>query len=130
VNKIDYSKHVTILAWINIALSAIIILFAVFALLFLSGMGVAAGDPKAAGILGMVGLFGATFLIVIALPGLVAGYGLIQQRRWGRILGIVVSVLNLFEFPIGTLVGLYGLRVLTDDEAVAYFGELRPSAAG
>ena len=74
-------------------------------------------DPEAAPILAFVGFAGAGFLILLSLPGFLAGYGLLNRRRWGRFLGIVVAVIDLFEIPVGTAVGIYGLWVLTGDEA-------------
>jgi nitrate reductase gamma subunit len=41
-----------------------------------------------------------------------AGYGLLKQRQWGRVVAIVVGVLNLFAFPLGTTLGVYALVVL------------------
>ena len=35
--------------------------------------------------------------------------GTVQSKNWGRVLGIITSVLLLFVFPIGTLFGLVGL---------------------
>ena len=130
MKKKDYSTHVTILAWINIGFSALVSIVGIFGLLFLTGIGVAADDPHAARILGFVGLAGAAFLTLLSLPGFLAGYGLLKQRRWGRFLAIVVAVIDLFEIPIGTAIGIYGLWVLTGDEAGDYFTEPPVSRAG
>ncbi len=121
MKKIEYPTHVTILAWINIGFSALVAFIGIFGFVFLSGIGVAADDPNAARILGFVGFAGASFLIILALPGFLAGYGLLGRHRWGRFLAIVVAVIDLFEIPIGTAVGAYGLWVLTDQEAATYF---------
>jgi len=86
MKKIEYQTHVTILAWINIGFSALIAFIGLFAVFFLTGIGVAADDPHATRILGFVGLAGAAFLIILALPGFLAGYGLLKRRRWGRFL--------------------------------------------
>ncbi len=126
MKKIEYQTHVTILAWINIAFSALVAFIGVFAFFFLSGIGLAADDPDAARILSFVGFAGAAFLIILALPGFLAGFGLFKQRRWGRFLAIVVAVIDLFEIPIGTAIGIYGLWVLTDDEAGSYFTKQAP----
>lgn len=129
MRKIDYPTHVTIVAWVNIGLSALIASIGVFGLFFLTGIGIAAGDPKATGILGFVGVAGAAFLLLFSLPGFLAGYGLLKRRRWGRFLGIVVSVIDLFEIPAGTVVGVYGLWVLMAEEATAYFSGASASRA-
>ena len=58
---------------------------------------------------------GPLFLLLAAmwlLPGLVGGWGLLHGRRWGRILIIIESVVLLLAFPLGTLLGVFGLVVL------------------
>ena len=128
MKQIDYPTHVTILAWINIGFSVLIAFIGVFALFFLTGIGVASQDPEAVRILTFVGFAGSGFLIALALPGFFAGYGLLKRRRWGRFLAIVVAVIDLFEIPIGTAIGIYGLWVLTADEAGEHFTPV-PSGA-
>lgn len=50
-------------------------------------------------------------IILVVLSGLYAytGYGLWLHKPWSRIVVIVLSVLNLFSFPIGTLIGTFGI---------------------
>lgn len=130
MSKIDYQTHVTILAWINIGFSVLISFIGIFGFFFLSGLGALVDDPEAAPMVAFVGFAGAGFLILLSLPGYFAGYGLLQRRRWGRFLAIVVAVIDLFEIPIGTAVGAYGLWVLTAEEAGAYFAEPVTAATG
>lgn len=35
------------------------------------------------------------FLILISIPGIVAGIGLLKYKSWARILAIILGVLNL-----------------------------------
>jgi hypothetical protein len=75
----------------------------------------AAAGPDAATAVPILGLTGAalsTFLLMLSTPALITGIGLLQRRSWARIAGIVISLLNLFNFPFGTLLGVYGLWVL------------------
>ena len=41
-----------------------------------------------------------------------AGVGLLQHKSWGRVLAIIMSIVMLFKFPIGTAIGIYALWVL------------------
>ena len=41
------------------------------------------------------------------------GWGLLRQADWARILAMVLAVLGLFLFPIGTIIGIYVIWVLT-----------------
>jgi hypothetical protein len=122
-------QHVSILG-------VLYIVFAVFgiltALVLLAVFGGAAGivsmaggeDPDAAvavPILGLVAVFIFFFVLVLSLPGLVVGIGLVKFRAWARIGGLVLSALNLLNFPFGTALGAYGLWVLLNKESEAVF---------
>jgi hypothetical protein len=50
-------------------------------------------------------IFGAALAVV-------AGYGLLNRRPWGRIVAIIAAVLALIKFPIGTALGIYTLWAL------------------
>ena len=121
LNRQDLQMHITIAGWIQIVSSAIFLVTAGFVFLLLSGIGFASGDPTATAILSVVGTSVAILMMVLALPGLLAGYGLLTGKSWGRILAIVVGILGIFNFPIGTLIGAYTLWVLLQEDATAYF---------
>ena len=63
-------------------------------------------------IVGGIGAIIFFVLMVLSLPGVIAGVGLLQFRPWARILTIVLSVLDLIHVPFGTALGVYGLWVL------------------
>lgn len=56
-------------------------------------------------------------LLVKALLGFLAGYGLLNREPWARMLTIVMSILALFNIPFGTALGIYGLWVLLPAES-------------
>jgi hypothetical protein len=94
-----------------------------FLFLFFAGMGAGAADPEAFRILGAIGLALVVFMALMAVPGLVAGYGILKRRSWARVIGIVVGALDLPLFPVGTVVGAYTLWVLTDRGSIDYFSD-------
>jgi hypothetical protein len=119
--------HVKVLAIIFIALSALAVLGALGLMLV---FGVAAGsvgmsgDPDAAVALPIIGLTGmglVIFMLVVAVPGLVTGWGLLKLRPWARIVGIILCAINLINIPIGTILGAYGLWVLLNTETERLF---------
>ena len=59
---------------------------------------------------------------VIGIPSLIAGIGLLKQRGWARVLAIIVAILALTSFPIGTAAGAYTLWVLTHKETQQLLG--------
>jgi len=61
------------------------------------------------------------FIALLSLPGILAGWGLLNYKPWARILAIVLSALNLLSVPIGTVIGAYGLWVLLNTETERLF---------
>ena len=114
-------QHVTLLGWLHIIGHAVFLVIGVFVFILLAGIGAASGDFQAARILVIVATAVGLLLVLLALPGLAAGFGLLRRRSWGRILAIVVGLLNLPNFPLGTALGVYTLWVLLQPEAADYF---------
>ena len=110
--------HVKVLGVLQIALGAMGLFgAAVLMVVFGGAAGIAgaAADPDAAIAMPIIGITGAalvTFLIVLSLPSVIIGIGLLRIRPWARIGGIVISILGLMAIPFGTIVGAYGLWVL------------------
>ena len=116
-NQTDLNLHISILGWLHLINSAILLVVGGFVFFLLSGIGLATGDPTATTILVIVGSSVGILLMVLAIPGALAGYGLLKRKTWGRILAIVVGILGLLNIPIGTLIGGYTLWVLLQDDA-------------
>jgi hypothetical protein len=124
MNQLDRSTletHVTLLGWLFIASNAIFFVLGLCGLLIVRGVGGIIDDQFVTQILSFVSTFGAMFLAILALPGLIAGYGLLRRETWGRILALIVAFLGLVNFPIGTLFGIYAFFVLLQQEASEFF---------
>ena len=121
LNEQGVQLHVTILGWLLIVANAIVLLMGMCGFLLLAGIGAASGDLQALAILSVVGTVCGAFFAALAVPGLLAGYGLLKRASWGRVLAIVVGVLGLFNFPVGTVIGIYSLWVLLQNAATDYF---------
>ena len=125
--------HVKVLGWLHIVFGALGTLFGLGLMALLSFIGVAgaAADPDAWVALPILGITGAALgllMLMLSLPGIIAGIGLLKYRPWARILTIVLSALNLINFPFGTILGIYGLYVMLSDEGARLFAS-KPSAA-
>jgi hypothetical protein len=128
----EMEMHVPIVGWLKIIGNVFLLLVGLCGLVFFVGIGfipAAEGDPEALGILTIVGLVGLMFFAVLALPGIVAGYGLLKRYRWAQVLGIVLGFLNLLNFPLGTAIGAYTLFVLFQNSANEYFAPNGSSGA-
>ncbi len=120
--------HVKVLVWLHIvfgalgALAAIIILgIAVFGG---SMVRMLAQDPEAllvAPIVWIAGTVLSAIIMLCAVPGLVAGISLLELRPWARVVSIVISALHLFNIPVGTALGIYGIGVLLNPETEEMF---------
>jgi hypothetical protein len=121
------AQHVKIIAILNIVAGVLGILCALGVLLFFGGLAAVAGadhDPNApvgVAVLGSVGVFAAIAIGVMAVPSILAGWGLLKFRRWAQVLGIILSVLSLPGIPLGTALGIYGLWVLLNKDTKPLF---------
>ena len=130
--------HVRILGYMHIVFGALGLLGALVVFTVFGGIAgiigiVAPHDPDARiaiPILGIVGIAIAAFVLLLSLPGLIVGFGLLRFRPWARILTIVLSALNLLNVPIGTAIGIYGLWVLLQAETERLFAHSYGVAPG
>lgn len=126
--------HVRVLGAIYIAFAALGLLFAAILLIGTGGaVGIvgASGDPDAAIAIPIIGIAGTALVAVIlllCLPGLAAGVGLLYFKPWARVLGIVIAAINLLGFPWFTVLGVYGLWVLLSKDSEQLFDGSSPAA--
>jgi hypothetical protein len=73
------------------------------------------------GILSIVGGSVALFVLALSVPGIVGGIGILKYKPWSRYLVMVLAALGLINIPIGTIVGVYTLWVLVQDETTKLF---------
>ena len=130
------TSHVRALAILQIVYASIGLLLGVLAFLVFGGIAAIVGlnapideSAIAVPVLTLIGSLAASLLILLSLPRLIAGVGLLQLRPWARILTIIVSVLGILEFPVGTAIGVYGLWVLTHKEGAVLFDRNAPRPA-
>jgi len=120
--------HVKVLAVLFIVFSALGVLCAIALLaVFGASAGIvgATAEPNDAAlaipIIGLAGMGLVIFLLIVSLPGLIAGFGLLNLKPWARILAIVLCAINLVNIPIGTIFGAYGLWVLLNKDTEQIF---------
>lgn len=114
-------KHVSILGVLYIAFSGLGILVALIIFVSVVGGGLISGSQEAITITSIVGSSVAFFLILVSVPGIIGGLGLLKHQPWARILVLVLGILNLINIPFGTILGIYTIWVLVQDETTKLF---------
>ena len=135
-------QHIRIAALLTLASGVIALLPAILVVLIAAGfltagafgMGAGSGSEgpfpglMVGGIMGLV----AIVLAVVSIPAIIAGFGLMARKPWARVLTILLGIINLFGFPIGTMLGAYQLWVLAvnqETRAAYEGGAAAPDAA-
>jgi hypothetical protein len=113
------NTHVKVVAVLHIALGVIgligaMIVLAIFGLA--GGIAFSQGERGPAGIIGLVALCIGAFIVLLSIPGIIAGWGLLAQKSWARVLMIVIGALNLLNIPFGTALGVYTIWALINDD--------------
>jgi hypothetical protein len=116
-------QHVTIVATLQIVFGVLKLLLAAIIFVVFAAGGLISGDLQAMAIIGTVGLIVVVFLVALAIPGIVGGIGLLKGKSWARILVLVLAVLDLLDFPLGTAVSVYTIWVLLNGETSALFND-------
>lgn len=115
------ATHIKVLGWLHIV-------FGCFGLLLALAVGggvmlgsMFAGSLRDSAIVGIFGGFAAVMLGGMAVLQLILGWGLLSKKQWARILGIILGVISLIRFPLGTALGIYTLWVLLSKDGSAEF---------
>lgn len=117
----DMEKHITVVGALKIGFSALGIFAAIVVFVAVVGGGLISGDKDTIAITAAVGTMVAFFLVLLSVPGIIGGIGLLKHKPWARILVLILAVLDLLNIPIGTAVGIYTIWVLVQDETVRLF---------
>ena len=109
-------KHISAIGILYIIYFVFSLLVAALVFSILYGTGILAGNRESMAILTTIGTIVSAYLLILALPCLIAGIGVLKHRNWGRVLSIVIGALSLLNFPFGTLLGVYTIWVMTQPE--------------
>jgi hypothetical protein len=114
-------KHINVVAALQIGFSILGliiggIIFTVFVLL-----GSFIDEQESQLVFGILAKVVIVVIVILSIPGIIAGIGLLKRKEWARILTLILSVLDLVNFPIGTAVGAYSIWALVQPEVVEQF---------
>jgi len=118
-------RHVQLIGILWIVYGIMGLLFAFFVFLVLFGVSFIPNmGTVAPGILRLIAWIASFFFLVLALPQIIAGMGLMKRKEWGRILTLIVSFFHLISFPLGTALSIYSFVILLKPESVKLFSSV------
>lgn len=116
-------KHINIVAALQIGLSMFCLLFVILIFTVLNLVSGFVNEPEGSMVLSIIANVIAIVFTIISIPGIVAGLGLYKRKEWARLLTLVLSVVEFFNFPLGTAIGIYSIWALVQPEIVAEFNK-------
>ena len=121
-NQEIMNKHVTILSIFYFAIGTILMFLSIIALVALPLIGnFIPEDAIPFDLFSFLGAGIGGIFFLFSMVKLIGAYGLLKRKSWGRIYVLVLCVLGLLSFPFGTLIGIYGIWILTKDETINLF---------
>ena len=81
----------------------------------LLGGGILSGDGEVLSITAGIGTPIALLLIVIAVPGIITGIGLIRDRPWAPTMALVMAVFTFLAIPVGTVISFLTVWIYRED---------------
>ena len=107
--------------------TAALLLFIFFAGAALIGWHTERSSLVGSALLGAAGIVLAIVFAVFGIIDLVVAAGIAKGRSWSRYAGIVLGILYLVAFPVGTILGFIVLLGLLGRDARDWFGGARPA---
>lgn len=119
-------KHLRIIGLLNAALGVLGLVACVVILILFGGpKGVLLINARVGSAIttteGSVTVAIMVYLVLMAGPLIMVGLGLLKCQEWARNLGMILSIVTLVHIPLGTIVGIYSLWVLTSFEVEPLF---------
>jgi len=56
------------------------------------------------------------FLVLIPLPSIIGGIGMLKQKSWAKNVILVLCIFYLFLFPVGTILSIISMVILLKKE--------------
>ena len=122
-NGRDMNKHVTILGILFISFGCLLCVGGIVVNLVVPMAGNISGNDVAMRITSIIGDTLGIFLVILSMPNIIGGIGLLKRKYWARILILVLCFLSLLSIPFGTALGIYGIWILLKSETVEIFNQ-------
>lgn len=128
----DHNKLLSIFYFIQAGLQLFggVIIFVVYVILGGAMMSTSRQqDQMMGGIFMAVGVVLGIVMLVLGAFTLLTAFNVLKEKPIGRTLGIVISILMLISFPIGTALGIYGLWFFFGEAGKNFYASLGSGSA-
>ena len=79
------------------------------------GGGILSGDQEVLSVTTLVAAHISLLLIVLAVPGIVTGIGLLRNKPWALPLSLVMAIFTFLAIPVGTAISVLTFWIFRDD---------------
>lgn len=114
-------KHITLVGALNIGFGILGLIASLIIVTIFTFAGIMSGDLEAFSIISVVAFSITIFIIIFSILDIICGIGLLYKKPWARVFALILAVLDLVQIPIGTVIGMYSIWVLIQDETVMIF---------
>ncbi|MFW5775494.1 MAG: hypothetical protein ACOCW2_04315 [Chitinivibrionales bacterium] len=111
-NAEGMEKHMDILGWLYIVINVLFIILAAVLFFSIRWLGQAAEEEAVFFLSRAAATAVAVFFSLVSIPGILVGVGLLKRRGWAKVVALVLGIINIFNVPVGTILGVYTLWVV------------------
>lgn len=114
-------QHIKYLAYSHLGYGGLMALLGLLMIGFFNGVLGLAPEAPPVGIMILFSLFIAFIYGLMTVPSLIAGYGLLKNKKWAKTASIIGGVTAASNFPIGTAVCVYTFWFLFSEPGKSVF---------
>ena len=111
-NRTNIDQHKKILGVLYVVFSSLNIVGVMFFVLLASSIiPIHVDDQEALLVINIVKYALISLTIVLTLPALIAGIGLLYKQDWALTLAFIIGIIGILGFPIWTFIGVYTIVI-------------------
>ena len=122
LSKKDFGTHVAVVGWLQIANGLLGLLLGALAATLIVGLAAITDIGRVLRTMTLTAAVIGGLMVILSVPGIVAGIGLLRRASWSRVMALVLSAFELVLFPFGTVLAAYTIFVLSQQAAINAFG--------
>ncbi len=109
-NQVDIERHKNLLGILYLVLSGLHLLLVFVGVFFIAEL-LSIAEPESVWVFNMVKYVVVTMTMVLTLPGIIAGIGLLYKKDWALLVAFIISIIALPLFPLWTFLSIYTIVI-------------------